>query len=97
MSIFWITGFVILWAVVLFLGFSLLGTLRSLGLLNWRLEQLEGTTLRRLGRDGLKPGKKAPDFTLPYDCLVCRPVDGSCRFRGYLVHSKGSCTNTYRQ
>jgi peroxiredoxin len=33
--------------------------------LSWRLEQLEATTPRRLGRDGLKPGKKAPDFALP--------------------------------
>ncbi len=65
MSIFWVSCIVILWAVVLFLGFLLLGTLRSLGLLSWRLEQLEATTPKRLGRDGLKPGKKAPDFTLP--------------------------------
>jgi methylamine dehydrogenase accessory protein MauD len=65
MNIFWISCFVILWVVVLFLGFLLLGTLRSLGLLSWRLEQLEATTPKRLGRDGLKPGKKAPDFTLP--------------------------------
>jgi methylamine dehydrogenase accessory protein MauD len=36
-----------------------------LGLLTWRLEQLEATTPSRLGRDGLKVGKKAPDFTLP--------------------------------
>jgi methylamine dehydrogenase accessory protein MauD len=64
-NIFWISCFVILWAVVLFLGFLLLGTLRSLGVLSWRLEQLEATTPKRLGRDGLKPGKKAPDFTLP--------------------------------
>ena len=53
------------WGVVLFLGFLLLGTLRALGLLRWRLEQLEATTPSRLGRSGLKPGKKAPDFTLP--------------------------------
>src|SRR6516162_2097104 len=65
MSIFWILSTVVLWAVVLFLGFLLFGTLRSLGLLSWRLEQLEATTPRRVGRDGLKPGKKAPDFTLP--------------------------------
>jgi methylamine dehydrogenase accessory protein MauD len=64
-NIFWISCYVILWAVVLFLGFLHLGTLRSLGLLSWRLEQLEATTPKRLGRDGLKPGKKAPDFTLP--------------------------------
>jgi methylamine dehydrogenase accessory protein MauD len=65
MSIFWVLCFVMLWAAVLFLGFLLLGTLRSLGLLSWRLEQLEATTPKRLGRDGLKPGKKAPAFTLP--------------------------------
>ena len=65
MNIFWILSVVFLWAVVLFLGFLLLGTLRSLGLLSWRLEQLEATTPKRLGRDGLKPGKRAPDFTLP--------------------------------
>jgi methylamine dehydrogenase accessory protein MauD len=66
MSIFWISCIVILWVVVLFLGFLLLGTLRSLGLLSWRLEELEATTPKgRTARDGLKPGKKAPDFTLP--------------------------------
>ena len=56
---------VLLWVLVLALGFLLLGTLRVLGLLRWRLEQLEVTTPSRLGRNGLRPGKKAPDFTLP--------------------------------
>jgi peroxiredoxin len=56
---------ILLWATVLLLGFLLLGTLRSLALLRWRLEQLEATTPRKLGRSGLKPGKKAPDFSLP--------------------------------
>jgi peroxiredoxin len=65
MSIFWLLSTVILWVVVFFLGFLLLGTLRALGLLSWRLEQLEATTPKRLGRDGLKAGKRAPDFTLP--------------------------------
>ena len=55
----------VLWVVVLFLAFLLLGTLRAMGLLSWRLEQLEATTPKRLNRDGLKVGKKAPDFTLP--------------------------------
>ena len=49
---------------VLFLGVLLLGTLRALGFLGWRLAQLEATTPRRLGRDGLRPGRRAPDFTL---------------------------------
>jgi methylamine dehydrogenase accessory protein MauD len=65
MGTIWLVAFLTLWAVVLFLGFLLLGALRALGILSWRLEQLEATTPRRLGRDGLKPGKKAPDFTLP--------------------------------
>jgi methylamine dehydrogenase accessory protein MauD len=65
MNIIWLLSNVFVWVVVLFLGFLLLGTLRSLGRLSWRLEQLEATTPKRLGRDGLKPGKKAPDFTLP--------------------------------
>jgi len=54
-----------LWLILLSLAFLLLGALRALGLVSWRLEQLEATTPSRLGRDGLKLGKKAPDFTLP--------------------------------
>jgi hypothetical protein len=65
MNMFLLVSVVILWVAVFFLGFLLLGTLRALGLLSWRLEQLEATTPRRIGRDGLKPGKRAPDFTLP--------------------------------
>src|SRR5262249_62331127 len=65
MTSIWLTAYVALLAAVLFQGFLLLGVLRALGLLSWRLEQLEATTPKRLGRDGLKPGKKAPAFTLP--------------------------------
>src|SRR6516164_5963982 len=64
MSIVLLAAVIILWLVVLFLGFLLLGALRALGLLTWRLEQLEATTPKRLGRDGLKPGKRAPAFML---------------------------------
>jgi methylamine dehydrogenase accessory protein MauD len=56
---------IVLLAAVLGLAFLVLGALRALGLVNWRLDQLEMTRPSRLGRDGLKPGKKAPDFTLP--------------------------------
>ena len=65
MSAWWLVSYVALWLVVLSLGFLLLGALRALGLLRWRLEQLEATTPSRTGRSGLKPGQKAPDFTLP--------------------------------
>lgn len=56
---------IVLSVMVLGLGFLVLGALRALGLVNWRLDQLELTRPSRLGRDGLKAGKKAPDFTLP--------------------------------
>jgi methylamine dehydrogenase accessory protein MauD len=65
MSLWWLIPHIVLWLVVLALGFLLLGALRALGLMRWRLEQIEATTPTRLGRGGLKPGKKAPDFTLP--------------------------------
>src|SRR6516164_1842354 len=65
LNAFILAAFVLLWLIVLFLGFLLLGTLRALGLLRWRLEQLEATMPSRLGRSGLKVGKKAPDFVLP--------------------------------
>jgi methylamine dehydrogenase accessory protein MauD len=54
-----------LWVVVLFLGFLLLGALRTVALLRWQVAQLEATTPSRVGRSGLRPGKKAPKFTLP--------------------------------
>ena len=54
-----------LWIVALFSGFLLLGALRALALLRWRLEQLEATTPSRISRSGLRLGKLAPDFTLP--------------------------------
>src|SRR5262245_31219239 len=65
MNAWWLVSYVSLWLSVLSLGFLLLGTLRAVALHRWRLEQLEATTPRRLGRDGLKRGKQAPDFTLP--------------------------------
>jgi methylamine dehydrogenase accessory protein MauD len=36
-----------------------------LGLVQWRLDQLEATRPSRINREGLKPGHKAPRFTLP--------------------------------
>jgi methylamine dehydrogenase accessory protein MauD len=56
---------VLLWMLVFTLGFLLMGTLRILTLMRWRLDQLEAITPSRVGRSGLKAGKKAPEFTLP--------------------------------
>jgi methylamine dehydrogenase accessory protein MauD len=65
MTGFLLGSYIVLWVLLLLVGFLLLGALRALGLLRWRLDQLEATTPGRLGRGGLKPGKQAPDFTLP--------------------------------
>jgi methylamine dehydrogenase accessory protein MauD len=65
MNTFLFVSIFVLWVGVLLVGFLVLGTLRALGLVNWRVDQLELTRPSRLGRDGLKAGKKAPDFTLP--------------------------------
>jgi methylamine dehydrogenase accessory protein MauD len=56
---------VLLWLLVLFLAVLVLGTLRAVERVRWRLQQLEATTPSRLGRRGLQPGTKAPDFSLP--------------------------------
>src|SRR5262245_17358329 len=54
-----------LFSSVLGLAFLVLGALRALGILNWRLDQMEAMRPSRIGREGLKVGRKAPDFTLP--------------------------------
>jgi methylamine dehydrogenase accessory protein MauD len=91
MTPWWLVSYVALWLVVLFLAFLLLGALRALGLLRWRLEQLEATTPSRTGRGGLKPGKRAPDFTLP--CVAGGEVslhDFAGR-RVFLVFTQSGC------
>ena len=91
MNPWWLVSYVFLWLVVLSLAFLLLGALRALGLLRWRLEQLEATTPSRLGRGGLKPGKRAPDFTLP--CVAGGEVslhDFAGR-RVFLVFTQSGC------
>jgi methylamine dehydrogenase accessory protein MauD len=82
MTTVWLASTIVLWAAVLFVGFLLLGTLRAMGILSWRLEQLEATTPKRLGRDGLKSGKKAPDFTLPCVTTSLRPLSHGGRVVG---------------
>jgi methylamine dehydrogenase accessory protein MauD len=65
MNAWWSVSLIALWLTVPLMGFLLLGALRSLALLRWRLDQFEATNPRRIGRDGLKPGTRAPDFRLP--------------------------------
>jgi len=96
MNPWWSVSYVALWLTVLFLGFLLLGALRALGLMRWRLEQLEATTPSRMGRGGLKPGKKAPDFTLP--CVAGGEVslhDFAGR-RVFLVFTMHGCKPCHR-
>src|SRR5712692_8913956 len=65
MNAIWVTAFVALWLLTLFIGFVLIGALRTLAVVQWRLENLITVMPSRVGRAGLKLGKKAPDFTLP--------------------------------
>ena len=55
----------LLLGLVLLLAVLCLRTLRTVGLLRWRMEQLEALTPTRVGRRGLEKGARAPDFTLP--------------------------------
>ena len=92
MTLLFIISQVVLWLLVLFLGFLLLGTLRTLGLLNWRLDQLQAVTPSRLGRDGLKPGKMAPDFTLPAVAGGEVSLHEFARQKVLLVFVQGGCS-----
>jgi methylamine dehydrogenase accessory protein MauD len=56
---------IVLLVSVFGLAFLVLGALRALGVLTWRLDQMEAMRPSRIGREGLKVGRKAPDFTLP--------------------------------
>jgi methylamine dehydrogenase accessory protein MauD len=65
MTTLWLISYLALWGLVLAMGFLLLGTLRSLGLLQWQFDELQATRPVRKGREGLPPGIRAPEFTLP--------------------------------
>lgn len=65
MNAFLLISNVLLWILVLGMSFLLLGTLRSLGMLSWQLEEMEATRPVRKGREGLKLGTVAPEFQLP--------------------------------
>ena len=96
MSPWWLISFIALWLVVLSLGFLLLGALRALGLLRWRLEQLEATTPSRIGRGGLKPGKTAPDFTLPGAAGGEVSLHDFAGRRVFLVFTQSGCKPCHR-
>jgi len=89
--IFWI-AFSVLLGLIALLSFLLLGLMRSVAVQDWRLTALEKTTPSRLGRNGLRVGKRAPDFSLP-------GVDGEelslNKFVGqkvFLVFLQGGCS-----
>jgi len=60
MSGVWLASYVVLWLVVLTLGFLLAGALRQLGLIQLRLGDDPGALITDTG---LERGSKAPDFT----------------------------------
>jgi methylamine dehydrogenase accessory protein MauD len=60
MSGVWLASYIVLWLVVLMLGFLLAGALRQLGLLQLRLGDDPGALITD---SGLERGTRAPDFT----------------------------------
>ena len=56
----WLASYIVLWLVVLMLGFLLAGALRQLGLIQLRLGDDPGALITD---SGLERGSKAPDFT----------------------------------
>jgi methylamine dehydrogenase accessory protein MauD len=86
-----LASILVTWIALFVVGFLLLGTLRAVGLMSWRLDQLEVTTPSRTGRSGLKIGKKALDFTLP------RATGGDCSLHDFvgrktlLVFTQSGC------
>jgi methylamine dehydrogenase accessory protein MauD len=60
MSGVWLASYIVLWLVVLMLGFLLAGALRQLGLIQLRLGDDPGALITD---SGLERGSKAPDFT----------------------------------
>ena len=60
MSEVWAASIIVLWVLVLFLAFLLMGALRQLGLLQLRLGNDPGALVTR---SGLDRGTLAPDFT----------------------------------
>ena len=91
MNPWWLLSYFALWLVVLLLGFLLLGALRAMGLLRWRLDQLEATTPSRIGRGGLKPGQAAPDFTLPSAAGGEASLHDFAGRRVFLVFTQSGC------
>src|SRR5262245_39559861 len=91
MITFLVVSNIVLWIVALLLGFLLLGALRVLGLLTWRLDQLEATRPSRLGREGLKLGTKAPDFTLPSAAGGERALHDFAGRKVLLVFTQSGC------
>lgn len=58
MSGIWLVSYIVLWGVVLFQGVAIFVLLRQLGLM------FMGTA-QGVSRDGIAPGERAPEFTLP--------------------------------
>lgn len=58
MSGLWLVSFIALWAIVLFQGLVIFVLMRQLGIIYLG-------TAQGVARDGIAPGQRAPDFTLP--------------------------------
>lgn len=96
MPSFYLVAQLVLWGVVLLLAFLLLGVCRTLGLLQWRLEQLEATMPRRVGRDGLAIGSPAPSVMLTDAHGVQVSLSELLGRRLLLVFAQANCDPCHR-
>ena len=56
-----LVSYVVLWLLVLGMGFLLLGTLRSLGILTWQFDEMEAIRAALIEGEQSGPGKKSVD------------------------------------
>jgi methylamine dehydrogenase accessory protein MauD len=91
MSIFWLASYIAMWLAMLAISFLLLGALRSLEQLRWRLDQLEATMPSKINRSGLRPGARAPDFSLPDTAGALVSLRDFAGRRVFLVFTQSGC------
>ena len=89
-------SYAILWLLLLGMGFLLVGTLRSLGVLNWKFEELQATRPAKAHREGLKVGVAAPAFSLPDLVGVHRSLESWAGRRRLLVFVQPGCSPCHK-
>ncbi|HET8570233.1 MAG TPA: redoxin domain-containing protein [Candidatus Limnocylindria bacterium] len=89
----WMASLVVLWIIVLFLGFLLIGVLRQVGLLHLRLGDDPGALITRTGLDR---GITAPDFDVDRSHGGQTRLSDLSRVARALVFVNPTCVSCHR-